>query len=90
MVRRIKYIAAHQTKSASAMLEAAGRELASGRDVVAGFVETHGRKETDALTEGLPIIPQLNLQPRVSGISWKKSQCRGKREIGQLWATAPG
>ena len=35
-----------------AMLEAARRELASGRDVVAGYVETHGRKETDALTDG--------------------------------------
>jgi two-component system sensor histidine kinase KdpD len=42
-----------------AMLEAARRELAAGRDVVIGYVETHGRKETDALTEGLPILPRL-------------------------------
>ena len=42
-----------------AMLEAARRELAAGRDVVIGYVETHGRKETDALTEGLPVIPRL-------------------------------
>ena len=34
-----------------AMLEAARRELAAGRDVVIGYVETHGRKETDALAE---------------------------------------
>ncbi len=47
-----------------AMLEAARHELAGGRDVVIGLVETHGRKETDALTEGLPIIPRLNLQYR--------------------------
>ena len=33
-----------------AMLEAARRELAAGHDVVIGYVETHGRKETDALT----------------------------------------
>ena len=44
-----------------AMLEAARRELAAGRDVVIGYVETHGRKETDALTEGLPVIPRLAL-----------------------------
>jgi two-component system sensor histidine kinase KdpD len=41
-----------------AMLEAARRELAAGRDVVIGYVETHGRKETVALTEGLPEIPR--------------------------------
>src|SRR5258706_7333131 len=41
-----------------AMLEAARRELASGRDVVIGYVETHGRKETDALAEGLPTVPR--------------------------------
>lgn len=47
-----------------AMLEAARRELAAGRDVVVGYVETHGRKETDALTEGLPIIPRRSLEHR--------------------------
>ena len=36
-----------------AMLEAARRELAAGRDVVIGYIETHGRKETELLTEGL-------------------------------------
>jgi len=41
-----------------AMLEAARRELAAGRDVVIGYLETHGRKETDALAEGLPILPR--------------------------------
>lgn len=47
-----------------AMLEAARRELAAGVDVVLGYVETHGRKETDALTEGLPIIPRKALEHR--------------------------
>ena len=47
-----------------AMLEAARRELAGGRDVVIGYVETHGRKETDALTEGLPVIPRLKSEYR--------------------------
>ncbi len=47
-----------------AMLEAARHELAAGRDVVIGYVETHGRKETDALTEGLPQIPRRQLEHR--------------------------
>jgi two-component system, OmpR family, sensor histidine kinase KdpD len=41
-----------------AMLEAAQRELKNGRDLVIGYVETHGRKETDVLTVGLPIVPR--------------------------------
>ncbi|MCC6823783.1 MAG: sensor histidine kinase KdpD [Verrucomicrobia subdivision 3 bacterium] len=47
-----------------AMLDAARRELAAGRDVVIGYVETHGRKETDALTVGLPQIPRRALEHR--------------------------
>lgn len=47
-----------------AMLEAAQRELAAGRDVVLGYVETHGRKETDALTQGVPAIPRRALEYR--------------------------
>ncbi len=47
-----------------AMLEAAQRELKSGRDVVIGYVETHGRKETDALTAGLPIVPRKAIEHR--------------------------
>lgn len=40
-----------------AMLEAARREKAAGVDVVIGYVEPHGRKETEALLEGLEVIP---------------------------------
>src|SRR5512137_293036 len=47
-----------------AMLEAARREQAAGRDVVIGYVETHGRKETEALTEGLPIIARRSTDYR--------------------------
>jgi two-component system sensor histidine kinase KdpD len=41
-----------------AMLEAARKQLSMGVDVVAGYVETHGRKETDALAQGIPTIPR--------------------------------
>ena len=47
-----------------AMLEAAQRELKNGRDLVIGYVETHGRKETDALADGLPIVPRKNIEHR--------------------------
>ncbi|HZO47181.1 MAG TPA: sensor histidine kinase KdpD [Xanthobacteraceae bacterium] len=41
-----------------AMLTAARAEKAGGRDVVAGLVETHGRKETEALLDGLDVLPR--------------------------------
>jgi two-component system sensor histidine kinase KdpD len=47
-----------------AMLEAAQRELKAGRDVVIGYVESHGRKETDALAEGLPQIARRQFEYR--------------------------
>ncbi len=47
-----------------AMLEAAHRELNAGRDLVVGYVETHGRKETDALAAGLPQLPRKTLEYR--------------------------
>lgn len=47
-----------------AMLEAAQRELKAGRDIVVGYVETHGRRETDALTAGLQLIPRKTFEHR--------------------------
>lgn len=47
-----------------AMLEAAQRRRADGVDVVVGYVETHGRAETDALLEGLELIPRRQLDYR--------------------------
>lgn len=41
-----------------AMLAAARAEKAGGRDVVAGLIETHGRKETEALLDGLEVLPR--------------------------------
>jgi len=45
-----------------AMLTAAARARSTGRKVVIGFVETHGREETEALTQGLPVVPALDLE----------------------------
>ncbi len=40
-----------------AMLQAARQKQAEGCEVVIGIIETHGRKETEALLEGMPTVP---------------------------------
>jgi len=47
-----------------AMLRAAQERLKSGVDVVIGLVETHGRSETAALLQGLPVIPRKPIDYR--------------------------
>jgi two-component system sensor histidine kinase KdpD len=47
-----------------AMLEAARLELKSGRDVAIGYVETHARKETEALVQGFPVVPRRAVEYR--------------------------
>ncbi len=49
-----------------AMLEEAHRLKAAGVDVVIGWIETHGRKETEALIGGLEIIPRKKV-PHADG-----------------------
>lgn len=45
-----------------AMLSEAHEQKNRGVDVVVGYAETHGRKETDALLHGLETLPQKNLE----------------------------
>jgi len=52
-----------------AMLQAARQEQARGVEIVAGIVETHGRKETEALLEGVPILPRAQLEYRGTTLS---------------------
>src|SRR5580704_2496562 len=47
-----------------AMLEAARAVRAAGTDVVLGYIEPHGRIETERLTEGLPRLPTLTVRYR--------------------------
>jgi len=47
-----------------AMLVAARKLLSDGVDVVAGVVETHGRGETAALLEGLPLMAPAQVEYR--------------------------
>ena len=53
-----------------AMLDRAHQLQAEGVDVVAGFVETHGRKETAALLDGLEVLPPKTLA--ANGITYRE------------------
>ena len=46
------------------MLQSAHAKLKSGIDIVVGVVETHGRSETQALLEGLEVLPRKQVQYR--------------------------
>src|ERR1700750_1318076 len=43
------------------MLQSAHAKLKAGADIVVGFVETHGRAETEALLRGLEVIPRKRI-----------------------------
>ena len=44
------------------MLQQAHARRKDGYDVVVGIVETHGRKETEALLEGLEVVPRRRVE----------------------------
>jgi two-component system sensor histidine kinase KdpD len=50
------------------MLQEARARLKEGVDVVAGVVETHGRKETDALLDSLEIVPLRSITYKGRGL----------------------
>lgn len=43
------------------MLQEALNELGNGIDLIIGFVETHGRNETEALIKDIPVIPRKKI-----------------------------
>jgi two-component system sensor histidine kinase KdpD len=47
-----------------AMLEAARLKKRDGVDIVVGLAETHGRRETEALLEGLEVLPRRDVEYR--------------------------
>ena len=49
-----------------AMLQAAHERCSEGVDLAVGWVETHGRAETDALLQGLKILPPRRVEYRGS------------------------
>lgn len=61
---RIFFGAAAGVGKTYAMLEAARAERANGTDVAVGYVEPHGRAETERLLEGLEQLPTLPVRYR--------------------------
>ena len=67
------------------MLQEGRAELEAGRDVVIGYLEPHGREETEAQADGLPRLPRRHVtykdvpfeemdlpgDPRRGGPSWR-------------------
>ena len=51
------------------MLKAAHERQNEGVDVRVGFVETHGRVETDELVVGLPVIPRSSIRYKTTVLS---------------------
>lgn len=47
-----------------AMLNEAQRRVSYGEDVVVGFVETHGRRQTEMMLAGLELIPRKRIEYR--------------------------
>jgi two-component system, OmpR family, sensor histidine kinase KdpD len=64
-----------------AMLETARARRKDGYDVVVGVVETHGRKETEALLDGLEIVPRRRIEYR--------GQWLGEMDIDAIIARKP-
>src|ERR1700754_3686908 len=44
------------------MLETARARRKDGYDIVVGVVETHGRKETEAMMDGLDVVPRRRIE----------------------------
>jgi len=63
------------------MLQSGRALIAEGRDVVIGVVETHGRRETQALVEGYEVIPRQQIA--------YKGQSLDEMDIDAIIARAP-
>src|SRR6204780_1124493 len=63
------------------MLQSARAKLKAGVDVVVGVVETHGRAETEALLQGLEVLPRKRLEYR--------DQVLGEMDLDALIARSP-
>ena len=66
---RIFFGASAGVGKTTAMLASAHQLARSGRDVVIGIVETHGRKDTEVLTAGLEALPLRRVAHRDREIS---------------------
>ncbi len=64
------------------MLQEGRAELDSGRDVVIGYFEPHGRAETMALVEGFEVVPRRSIDYRGSPLEEMDLPALRRREPG--------
>src|SRR5690606_27720817 len=64
------------------MLQEAHAMLRSGVNVQIGYIETHGRAETQALLEGLPVIPRKQV--------FYKGKMLEEMDLGTILLLSPG
>ena len=71
-----------------AMLEAAHQRKAEGVDVVIGYIETHGRAETEALAATIEVVPPQQIAYR--GVTPPGASARGAtRRVFGIGAYGP-
>jgi two-component system sensor histidine kinase KdpD len=67
-----------------AMLIEAHERKRAGTDLVVGLVETHGRRETEALLDGLEVMPRVSLEYRGTRLTEFDLDAALKRRPGLL------
>ena len=74
-----------------AMLEAAQQRRAEGVDVVVGYIETHGRAETEAKLAGLEVraAPAGGLPRRPRCPRWMWTPCWPAARSWRWWTSSP-
>ena len=70
------------------MLQQAHARKKDGYDVVVGVVETHGRKDTDALLDGLEIVPRRRIDYKGSGSRRWTSMPSSRADHRSCWLTS--
>ena len=65
------------------MLQEGRAEFEAGRDVVIGYLEPHGRAETEAQADGLPRSPRRARGPTATSF-WRSWTCRRAGAAPQL------
>src|SRR5262252_2850118 len=74
-------------KTYEMLLQAQARRK-DGYDVVIGIVETHGRKETDALLSGLEVIPRRHVEYKGQPLTEMDLDAIIARHPQSFWSTS--
>jgi two-component system sensor histidine kinase KdpD len=56
------------------MLDEAQRLLAQGHDLVVGYFEPHGRRDTIAKLQGLEVVPRRRIEQRPHSRRWTRTR----------------